>query len=974
MWSFSLAAQQLSSSPTRARFDYTRSLWRVPEGLPEDTVQALSESPDGRMWIGTTGGLVRFDGSAMEPQPVLQSVSANSIFCLTVGADGSLWAGTEGGGLLRLHDGALRVYAARDGLTDGFVRAVYQDSKGRLWVGTDGGLFVLEGAHLRRVDDGVRIAPIAVHSIAEDNQHRVWVGGSRLITINADGSAEEHALRGAYSENRVKRILQTPDGTVWAGTVGGLQRLRAGKFEVVPGINATVRSLLAGADGRLWIGTIGKGLWTLHGDRLEQMSTPGLLPSDTILSLMQDDQQQIWIGTQAGLVRLARTPISVVALPESGDPDYETISGDVDGDVWVAAQSLYKIHNGAARRVVYPQLGGAAVRNVLRAPDGALWIGTDGSGAFRLSGTSVQHYSAASALTNNFVRGFLAARDGSMWIATDEGVSRVGPAGTTRLTEATGLAYFSTRSLLEDHAGNLWIGTDHGLSCWKGGRFVQNEATVRLREEKVWSTLEDRDGVLWFGTRDHGLFRDRNGVVTQITMREGLISNSVYQLLQDRTGTFWITGPNSISSLSEAEMENGEISAEKPLSVVTYDMPFGADGAQLYGGRQPSGYLAADDSVWFPTSRGAARLAHAQTRSVARPQAYLGQVIEDGRAEPAPPTLHVAAGVARLSVTFSAVSLLSQQGVRFRYRLDNFDGKWIAAGASHTATYTNLRAGHYTFRVQTYDISDPAAISEIDLPFTKQPFFYQTWWFMVACIVALALAAWTIYKLRLRQLKNRFSAVLNERNRMAREMHDTVIQGCTGVSALLEAIAITPPVVEGAQSELLDYARAQARKTIDEARQAVWDMRHEREDDINMVDALRTLATQTTREFGTPVEFTHTADKVDVSASVAHEILMTVREAVYNSVQHSGAGHVQLALDKRGAELTVAVSDQGRGFSPDDAPAERGHYGIVGMRERLQRVGGKMILTTAEGSGTRVELQVRTRDGSAERDWVKADG
>jgi ligand-binding sensor domain-containing protein/signal transduction histidine kinase len=959
-----LCAQRTASS-SAPEFEYTRTLWRVAEGLPEDTVQALAESPDGRMWIGTTGGLVRFDGSAMEPQ-ALNSVFANSIFCLTTSRDGSLWAGTEGGGLLRFQDGRLRVFTERDGLTDGFVRAVYEDSEQRLWVGTDGGLFVLEGARLRRVDDGRFLQPLAVHSITEDRQHRVWIGGSRLISINPNGSTEEHPLRGRYSENRVKRILQTADGTIWVGTVGGLQRLQGGRFELVAGIDATVRTMLQTSDGRLWIGTIGKGVWTLRGTSLMHLSTPGLLPSDTILSLAEDDQHQIWIGTQAGLVRLAHTAISVIALPEAGDPDYETISGDQNGDVWVAAQSLYRIHNGIAEPFVYPQLRGAAVRNVYREPDGTIWIGTDGSGAFRLSGRDVRHYSAPSELTNNFVRGFLQARDGSMWIATDEGVSRIGPGAAIRkFISSSGLAYFSTRSLLEDRAGNIWIGTDHGLSCWSGSSFTQNDATRRLRDEKVWSILEDRTGTLWFGTRDHGLFRWRYGTMQQLTSRDGLISDSVYQLLQDRTGRFWITGPNGISSMPAEEMERAEISVDTPLSVVVYDMPFGASGAQLYGGRQPAGYLAPDDSVWFPTSRGAAQLKQTPARNGARPQAYLGQIIEDGSGQAVPASLKVPAGVARLSITFSAVSLLSQQGVRFRYRLDHFDGKWIAAGASRLATYTNLSAGHYVFRVQAFDISDPAAISEVTLLITKQPFFYQTWWFYAACLLALALAAWTLYQLRLRQVRDHFRAVLKERNRMAREMHDTVIQGCTGVSALLEAIAITPPAVEGAQSELLEYAREQARKTIDEARQAVWDMRHERENDVDLVAALSLVASQTSREFGTPVEFTHSDDKFDVSASVAHEILMTVREAVYNSVQHSGSRAVQLAMQVSGANLSVIVTDQGRGFPLDNSVAERGHYGIVGMRERAQRMGGRIVLNSAVGSGTRIELYVRMRGRDA---------
>lgn len=958
-----------ATSPVPAKFQYTRTVWHVADGLPEDTVQALAESSDGRLWIGTTGGLARFDGAGIELQQLGGSppLSANSIFCLALAHDGSLWAGTEGGGLLRLKDGERTSFSAHEGLSDGFVRSVYEDDRSRLWVGTDDGLFVLEGNRLRRMEGARSFEHLAVHSITEDNEHRIWVGGSKLIAINSDGSVREFTLPGAYSQNRVKRILQTADGTVWVGTVGGLQYFKDGRFHSVNRIHATVRSLLQTADGTLWIGTIGDGLWTLRDGRLSELNVPGLLPSETVLSILQDTQQQIWIGTQAGLVRLNKTPVDVIALPESGDPDFETISGDDRGNIWVAAQRLYRIHNGTAAPVTFKNLGNVTVRNVYRARDGALWVGTDGSGAYRLAEGSVMHYTAPAQLTNNFIRGFMESGDGTMWIATDEGLSRISRDGAQKLTESEGLAFFSTRSLLETRDHSLWIGTDHGLSLWKDERFQHDEVTRALREEKVWSILEDREGTLWFGTRDHGLYRWRNGRVDQFTSREGLPSNSVYQILQDRTGTFWLTGPNTIASTPEAGMEQDDPSPDHPLSVKVYSMPFGADDAQLYGGRQPSGYLAPDDSVWFPTNRGVAHILHADDEQEPVPHVSLESVIEDGRTVVPRGSFVVPAHVVRLSLPFAAISLRSQDGVRFRYKLEGFDRAWNMLGgssaASRVATYTNLRAGRYRFRVQAYNTANPSVVSEAELSFTKSPFFYETWWFYLLSGVALSVIAWTLYQLRVRQIRERFQAVLAERNRLAREMHDTVIQGCTGISALLEAVASTPGDDESAKQDLLNYARTQARTTIQEAREAIWNMRHEDERDIELIEALHGVAAQTTREFGTAVDVTHNLSRVPVPASVAHEILMTVREAVYNSVQHGRTQHVSIDLQDREGNLSVAVVDAGCGFSVNGADGGlEGHYGIVGMRERMQRLGGRLELTSAPGAGTTVRLQVLRRE------------
>ena len=936
---------------------YTRTLWSVSDGLPEDTVQSIVESSSGLLWIGTTGGLVRFDGAHLRvwgagAEPALP---VNSIFCLARGRDGRLWAGTEGGGLLELDGSSLKVFSARQGLTDGFVRSVLPDERGRVWAGTDNGLFVLENGTLHRVRETAGMAPLAVHSIAEDREHRIWAGGSSLLAIDPDGRQREFRLPGAYSKNRVKTILQTSDGVVWVGTVAGLQYLQNGHFQMLPGIHATVRSLLQTGDGTLWIGTIGDGLWTFRDGRLLRVSSPGFLPSNTVLSLFEDSQRQVWIGTQAGLVRLNSTPVRVVALPEGSDPDYETISGDMHGDLWVAAQRLYVIHDGQAQPVTYGHLDNIVVRTIVRARDGALWIGTDGSGVYRILGNSVTHYSAPAALTNNFIRGFLESRNGDMWIATDEGISRIGARGDQNLTGADGLAYFSTRSLLEDSRGGIWIGTDRGLSHWLGGRFQQDSATRLLASEKIWSILEDRQGALWFGTRDHGLYRDQRGEMIHFTTTQGLPSNSVYQILQDRRGVFWITGPNGIASLNEREMDGSYPSEDHPISATIYELPFGAEGAQMYGGRQPSGYLAADDTVWFPSNRGAVQVTALEQAQGAGPRAAVEEIAEDGREIPVSASLDVPAQVARLTFGFGAVFLRSQEGMRFRYKLENFDRGWNLPGSNRSATYTNLPAGRYRFRVVAFDAAYPQQGSETDIVIVKRPIFYETWWFYLLCGVAAASIIRALYQMRVRRIRARFSAVLEERNRLAREMHDTVIQGCTGLSALLEAVASTES--GASRRDLLDYAREQVRATIHEARQAVWNMRHEADPGTDLVEGVRGIAVQTMREFGNVVHFKHDVENLTVETTAGHEALMIVREAIYNSVQHSGVAEVELQVRVAGTEIMISITDKGRGFTADNPHlAEEGHYGVLGMKERTERLGGTIEISSSDGQGTAIQL------------------
>ncbi len=972
---------------------YMREVWRVSDGLPEDTVQALTEGPDGRLWIGSTGGLATLDGARIRAVGLglQQQIGANSVFSLAMGRDGSVWAGTEGGGLLRIRSSAegtsAKVLFTESGLTDGFVRSLLEDSRGQLWVGTDDGLFRLRGAdRVERVDTTAATPSLAVHSILEARDGTLWVGGSRLIAIKRDGTSQTFALPGAYRASRVKMMVLAAVGTIWVGTVGGLDKLVDGRFVGVAGIHSTVRSLLQTRDGTLWIGTIGDGLWMLRDGRLMKVRDAGLLPSSTVLSIYEDGYNQVWIGTQVGLVRLSRTPVSMVGLPDPRDSDFETISGDANGKIYVAARDLFTITNGVAARDAMG-LKDVTVRNVFPARDGSVWVGTDGSGVYRVVdgekgrlsapqpaavphpsaksaygwGTldGVTHFSAPKELTNNFVRAFLESSKKELWIATDEGVSVLTGHGAVKYTEASGLAYFSTRCLLEDSGGTIWIGTDRGLSAVKDGVFTQNGATRALAREKVWSILQDRQGALWFGTRDHGLFRWKDGSYQQYTVEQGLPSNSVYQMLQSGDGTFWITGPNTIASVPEQDM-SAAWAQGRFLSVTVYGMPYGAEGAQLYGGREPAGYLAPDQTVWFPTNRGVAHVTPlAGTITGPPPRAILEAVEEDGRTVAAQDGLRVPANVHRLTFDFSAVYLRPQAQLRFRYRLEGFDPAWINATSLDKATYTNLRSGQYRFRVQAYDSSRPEALEEAAIGLEQTSHFYETPWFYALCAVVLGALGLLGYRLRVRRLHGRFAAVMEERSRLAREMHDTVIQSCTGVSALLEAIASTQDESAAVRAELLTVARHQTRQTIETARQVVWNIRHQNENDVEVVAAIRAYLAQTAREDVPLTVAVEGADVLWLPASTAHELLMTVREAVYNALQHSGSQQVHVVVRCLNGSLDVRVEDDGAGIPPEvlAAPPD-GHYGMIGMRERMRKVNGALEIVSGVGQGTTVRMRL----------------
>jgi ligand-binding sensor domain-containing protein/signal transduction histidine kinase len=934
---------------------YTRSIWKVQDGLPEDTVQALAETRDGYLWIGTTGGLTRFDGNRflLNGSNTLPSPGVNSIFCLSASQDGGLWIGTEGGGLLHLLNGTVRHFGAAEGLTDSFVRSVLEDRHGTIWVGTDGGLFRVRGDRVQRVEQADAMGPLAVHELSEDRSGRIWVGGSRLLSIEDDQMHFYH-LPGSYSSNRVKTVLETVDGTVWVGTVSGLERLIGNRFEPVPALQGTVRTLKQTSDGTLWIGTIGHGVWTYRSGVFSHPE--GLLPGNTVLKIFEDSSHQVWLGIQGGLIRLSRTPVRVVPLPHGSDADFETISGNGKESLWVVASGAYKISDGVARAHPFAELPHVMPRTIFRARDGDLWVGTDGSGAYRITPHGVVHYSAPHELTNNFIRAFLETRHGDMWVATDEGVSRMTAQGVQRLTTKDGLVYFSTRALFEDHAGDIWIGTDQGLSHWHQTSFVHDAVTDALRNEKVWSIYEDPTHTLWFGTRDHGLFRYQDNRIAHFTIAQGLVSNSIYQILEDGQRRFWLSGPNTISSLEERQLHEPPGAAEH-LAVSVYAMPYEAEGAQMYGGRQPSGYLDPDGSAWFPSSKGAVQVLLADAPIAAMPRVVLENVTLDGRILPSAPTVRLPSRMARLAFSYAPLSLRPQQGIRYQYKLEGFDKDWVYAGTNLEAFYTNLPAGHYRFSVRAFDVSNPAHQTEAHVDVQRAPFFWQRWWFLALSAAAILLAVWAIYSLRMHQIRLRFRAVLDERGRLAREMHDTVIQGCTSVSALLEAVASLKTEDRKVEEDLLQHARVQVRTTIDEARHAVWNLRHDDGSTINLNTSIAAIAAQTCKDSGTIVEIPEEGAPFFVPGAVARELLMVVREAIYNAMLHGHPRSITAAIQYEANGLRLLVADDGTGFTAAEIPAE-GHYGITGMRERMERIGGTFVLQTSPGQGTEIELTI----------------
>jgi signal transduction histidine kinase/ligand-binding sensor domain-containing protein len=955
-----------AASAPAASAQYSRRVWRSEDGLPQNKIQVISQTPEGYLWIGTSGGLVRFDGVrfVVFDRSNTPALHEDSILSLCAARDGSLWIGTEGGGIARMKDGVFSEFGAKDGLTNGFVRAITEDRQGRFWAESDHGFFRFERGRFTPLaappDTRIRIA-------YQDRAGNVWFGTSRGLFVLRDGrmvrARPEDAALGS-----IATIREGVDGALWlVASDLGLERMVDGRVERNPGWDAIVtRAFCLDHTGDLWAGTIGKGLLRIApGGATTTYRASDMLPDNTVLAVFEDREQNLWAGTQDGLLRLTRSTVETITSANGlGDDNVATVYEDPRGTLWLGTftNQLYRLEG--ERAVPFRAPGAAAgfsARSIYVDREGVEWLGSPNAGVLRIAGGNVRVFTSPADMRSRDVRQVLEDRAGMIWIATGSGLSRWDGHSMKTFYLEDGLAYVSLRVLAEDTNGDLLVGTDGGLNRVRDGKFLRDPVFAQLGRERIWTILPDNHGSLWLGTQGNGLIRIRNGKITRYTTRDGLLSNSIYQILADGTpGTnqdrFWMSSSAGIFSADRKELDAVADGRAGPIAVVPFGTDDGLLSSQMNGGWQTAGCRTRSGEFWFPSVKGAVRIDPRQLRRAPSAAVLIESVLADDRPVPVAGEVVIPPGRGKLEIDYTAPNLRSPDRVTFKYRLDGFDDAWTPSPKRRAAYYTNLPPGKYRFQVVARDGAQPDHVSEADLAVVWQPFFYQSRWFYGACLAVAGLLIWGMFLLYARQTREKYALVLNERTRLAREMHDTVIQGCVGVSTLLEAARSMPPSASGKVREMVDRAASQIRQTVNEAREAVWDLRHSNTD-RGLSDTLREFARLITASDGIPVRAEIEGTPAPLDENAQRNLLLVAREAIRNAVLHAQARQIEVALRFEPAEVRLDVIDDGRGFTPEPA-REDVHYGIVGMRERVEQSGGTFQLESSPGRGTRVIARV----------------
>ena len=913
--------------------EFARRIWRTQDGLPENQIQAISQTQDGYLWIGTAGGLVRFDGAKFTVynranSPGFVNDSVRALFCAR---DGSLWIGTDGGGLMRFQNGSFRSYGARQGLTNGYIKAILQDRRGSLWTSTAHGFFRLNG------EDFVRIAEPAD------------------LTVSA-----------------FWEILEHEDGVVWTRSTRGWYHVESERLtgepmrsvdSLVPDSHCASRPPAGGLryhddSGDLWIGTNGYGLTRVHHCSLTTWHAPEDLPGDVINAIFQDREQSIWVGTEDGLLRLSKTTVVTLNRDDGfSESSLATAYVDRDGVIWITtrAHKVFRLSHGRVTPFTLPaDIANFTIWTVFEDSHRALYLGSGGHGFFKIAAGSSVGYSTKQGLRNNTVTSFFEDQRGILWIGTSSGLSRWDGRGFRNYYLEDGLVYGYTRIVTGDHNGDVLVGTDYGVSRVHDDHIVSDPLLIRAGRERIYAIHVDGSGMIWLGTRGAGLIRIGNGKVCSITTRFGLLSNSIYQLMEDANGRLWMSSPVGISSASLRDLNAVADGQSASVAVAAYGLADGMESTQMSDGADPAGTKLPDGRLAFPSVKGLVIIDPHQVR-IDKPSAvHVESVLVDDNPVGPRDRLVIPPGHRKLQIDFTACSLLSADRLSFRYRLRGLSDTWTIAINPRNAQYYNLPPGSYTFEVVAQDGGMPGNDSQAAIGLIWRPYFYQTVWFYASTALAICGLAVTGFRLYASQQRRIYDLRLAERTRVAREMHDTVIQGCVGASTLLEAAAGFA-VREGAHmSEFLNRARMQLRLTLDEARQALCDLRHD-SFARGLAGALEELGKSVSQEVNLPVEVKIEGDPLLLPEDVSRNLLLIAREAIRNAVAHAEPSRIQVFLSFSAMQLRLEIQDDGCGFVVDESTfSAHDRFGITGMRERAVQLAGSFALFSQPAAGTSV--------------------
>jgi ligand-binding sensor domain-containing protein/signal transduction histidine kinase len=995
------------------------------EGLSQNRVTQIVQDDHGFMWLATQHGVDRYDGYQfrMFKNDPRQPNSLCGVFMFSLFKDrsGTLWMGCEHG--LDRFDPSTETFVHYQIASDTVphlsdaIRHIYEDASGMLWLSTGHGLCRLD-PHSRKTTwfrhnagDRLSLSSDDIKSSGEDRQGVLWVAGG--VGLDAFDRDTGHVIfHVPLREPHELSFYEDRHGVFWILSASGnglavLDRQRGilTRYlfaEDLPGLPLTgVIQMLEDRGGNLWVGTLSDGLLRFDRENARFIryrndpSNPDSLPENRITTMLEDREGNIWVGLGAtqptfftpGPSPFKRLPFDSGNRANLGEKLVDVIFEDHERALWIGTTGALNRCDATGRQCTHYAIPGRGVASdvlsVTEDGSGTLWVGTSGQGLCRFDKTSgrckmFRHASGdPSSVSNDTISDLLIDRKGILWIGTGDGLNRYYPVTQTFTVyrdETSTNSGTQMESMVEDQDGNLWFGS-LGSGLLKFDRKTQRlrAGVATVSNPVVTAVYVDRANRLWAGTFN-GLDRIdlSTGRTTRYAEENGLASTKISCILEDANGDLWLSTNKGISKFDPKAGTSQNFSVADGLSgdLTGYNACWkSTTGEMFFGGFAGATRFrpqdVSNDSYVPPVVLTAFDL--------------LGAPISIG---PGSPLKRVIGFTNELILTheqnsfsfqFSALSFRNPSTNRYRYKLEGLDQSWHDVGSGQrVASYTTLPAGAYRFRVQAATARGPWSEPGRAVNVTIQPAWWNTWWFRGFIAMLLIAAAAVLYLLRVRQISRQFAIRLeervSERTRIARELHDSLLQGFQGLMFRLQAVREFLPGRPGAAAQSLDAALQVADQAIGEGREAVQNLRSSSFDDRDFATSLGALGTELGTELGTGIDplskpryhVVVEGRPRELTAVVRDDIYRIAREAVRNAYHHANARHIETEVTFRETDLSVRVRDDGIGVDPTIlAGGQRaGHWGLPGMRERSESIGGRLNVWSERNAGTEVELRI----------------
>jgi signal transduction histidine kinase/ligand-binding sensor domain-containing protein len=952
---------------------YAHTAWRIQDGVFSGAPNAITQTADGYLWIGTTAGLLRFDGVRFVPwtSPDGKNLPSSDVTSLLSARDGSLWIGMDGG-LSHWDKRDLTNYEIKTER----VNAIIEDRRGAVWLvrnvgGNVGGLCQVIGGGLRCYGKADGIAGSAgASSLVEDTLGNLWIGTDTAVVRWRPGSSSTYVPRGLNPGlDGVNGLAANPDGSVWvgmdlAGPGLGLQQLSQGAWKPfsepeLDGSTLKVQALFLDRENALWIGTATQGIYRIDGRRVDHIYSADGLSSDSVYWFYEDREGDLWVGTSKGLDCFRDVRVASFSTREGlANSEVDSVLAAQDGTVWMGGDvALDAMRQGRVSSVQSGKgLPGNDVTSLLQDHAGSLWVGIGNTMSIYQNGR-FSRIDRPDGRPIGLVFGMTEDVDNNIWLLT------TGPPGglirihDLKVEEQLPQVRTAAR-VAADPEGGIWLGLNNGdLGRYRHGK-TEIFPFKHGDNSSVNHLIVNSDGSV-LGATGEGLVGWNRGKQQTLTVRNGLPCDFVNAVIEDRNRAIWLYTQCGLVEIAGTEMQRWWAQSDITVQVKIFDA---FDGVQP--GRAPFGGAARtpDGRLWFANGVLLQTIDPDHvTWNALPPPVHVEAVIADRKNYTPSEDLRLPPLTRDLEIDYTALSFIIPQKVRFRYKLEGRDVAWQEPGTRRQAFYGDLRPGQYRFRVIACNNDDVWNEAGATLDFSIAPAWYQTNWFQILCVVSGVFIVWIVYRLRVLQISRaigaRFDERLAERTRMARDLHDTFLQTIQG-SKLVADHALKPSTDAAQMRGALEQLSVWLGRATQEGRAALNSLRTATAQTNDLTEALRRVTKDDLIPSSMAVTFSVVGDAREMHPIVRDEIYRIGYEAIRNACMHSGASQLDVEL-RYPHDLVLRVSDNGIGIDPIIADRGKdGHFGLQGMRERAARIGGNLTLGSSSNSGTEIKLVV----------------